>query len=273
MVHILNVEDLKHQLETLWNPVAECAQDNFCGAQDNFCGTTNLPSRLGMHPSDMSEMGSALDLSVKTPVKILRETPLKYQSNDHINNLQEEKENFLKFGKVPRFKFAGAVDWLGMNKKKAEIRFDFFQEARYILERVRDVFGSGDVFLDAAFGERISLGQASQTVLQYLKSHGLDGSLSVFWTSDLNCSGKVLWQGPNVRYNRPEARKFTLWLKKSSENVYLREYGIKSLMDHEIGTHFVSFLCQYFIKLIWNESQIQQCQQIEIFTRCLCYIN
>ena len=204
------------------------------------------PSQLGMPSSDKSEMDNAPDLSVKTPVKILRETPLKYQSNDHINNLQEEKENFLKFGKVPRFTFAGAVDWLGINKKKAEIRFDFFQEARYILERVRDVYGSGDVFLDAAFGERISLGQASQTVLQYLKSHGLDGSLSVFWTSDLNCSGKMLWQGPNVRYNRPEARKFTLWLKKSNENVYLREHGIKSLMDHEIGTHFVSFLCQVF---------------------------
>jgi len=46
-----------------------------------------------------------------------------------------------------------------------------------------------------------------------------------------------------VRYNRPEARKFTLWLKQSTENVYLREHGIQSLMDHEIGTHFVSFKC------------------------------
>lgn len=194
-----------------------------------------------MLSSDEDKMSSNFDPAVKTPVKILRETPLKYQSNDHINNLQEEKENFLKFGKIPQFQFAGAVDWLGTNKKNSEIRFDFFQEARYILERVRDVYGGGDVFFDAAFGEKISLSQASQTVLQYLKSHGLDGSLSVYWTSDLNCSGKMFWQGPNVRYNRPEARKFSLWLKKSSENVYLRELGIKSLMDHEIGTHFVSF--------------------------------
>jgi len=82
-----------------------------------------------MPSSDKSEMGNAPDQSVKTPVKILRETPLKYQSNDHINNLQEEKENFLKFGKVPRFTFAGAVDWLGINKKKAEIRFDFFSRS------------------------------------------------------------------------------------------------------------------------------------------------
>jgi len=184
-------------------------------------------------------MSSVFDPTVKTSVKILRETPLKYQSSDHINNLQEEKENFLKFGKVPRFKFAGSVDWLGINKKKTEIRFDFLPEARYVLERVRDVFGSGDVFLDAAFGQRISLSQASQTVLQYLKSHGLDGSLNVIWTNDLNGSGKMIWQGPSVRYNRPEARKFTLCLKQSSENVYLREHGIKSLMDHEIGTHFL----------------------------------
>ena len=180
-------------------------------------------------------------------MKILRETPLKYQSSDHINNLQEEKENFLKFGKLPRFKFAGSVDWLGIDKKKTRIRFDFFPEARYILERVRDAFGTGDVFLDAAFGQRISLGQASQTVLQYLKSHGLDGSLKVVWTNDLNGSGKMQWQGPSVRYNRPEARKFTLWLKQSSENVYLREHGIKSLMNHEIGTHFVSFFTKPLI--------------------------
>lgn len=189
--------------------------------------------------SDADEMSSAFDSPMKTSVKIYRETPLKYQSSDHINNLKEEKENFLKFGKVPRFKFAGSVDWLGANNPKTEIRFDFLPEARYILERVRDLFGSGDVFLDVAFGQRISPGQASQTVLQYLKSHGLDGSLSVVWASDLNASGKMFWQGPSVRYNRPEARKFTLWLKQSTENVYLREHGIQSLMDHEIGTHFL----------------------------------
>lgn len=185
-------------------------------------------------------MSSAFDPKMKTSVVIYRQTPLKYQSSDHINNLKEEKENFLKFGKVPKFKFAGSVDWLGpANKKKTEIRFDFLPEARYILERVRDIFGSGDVFLDLAFGKRISPGQASHTVLQYLKSHGLDGSLNVIWASDLNGSGKMFWQGPSVRYNRPEARKFTLWLKQSSENVYLREHGINSLMDHEIGTHFL----------------------------------
>lgn len=200
-----------------------------------------------MPPSDEDEICCALDPTVKTSVKILAETPLKYQSSDHINNLQEEKENFLKFGKLPRFKFAGSVDWLGIDKKKTRIRFDFLPEARYILERVRDAFGTGDVFLDAAFGQRISLGQASQTVLKYLKSHGLDGSLKVVWTNDLNGSGKMQWQGPSVRYNRPEARKFTLWLKQSSENVYLREHGIKSLMNHEIGTHFVSFFTKPLI--------------------------
>ena len=200
-------------------------------------------SALGEKSSGMSLRQShhAFDLTTKTPVKILRETPLKYQATDHINNLQEQKENFLKFGKIPKFKFTGAVDWMGTNKKKTEIRFDFLPEARNILERVKEIFGSGDNFVCAAFGERVSHSDANRAVLEYVKSHGLDGSLSVFWTNDLNCSGRMLWQGPNVRYNRPEARKFTLWLKRSSENTYLRQHGIKSLMDHEIGTHFVSF--------------------------------
>lgn len=110
-----------------------------------------------MLSSDEDEMSSNFDPAVKTPVKILRETPLKYQSNDHINNLQEEKENFLKFGKIPRFQFAGAVDWLGTNKKNSEIRFDFFQEARYILERVRVYTAAAMYFLTQLLEKRFLL--------------------------------------------------------------------------------------------------------------------
>lgn len=56
------------------------------------------------------------------------------------------------------------------------------------------------------------------------------------------CSAKMMWHGPNQRYNKPEARKFTLIVKNSSENCFLRETGIVCLANHEIGTHYVTFV-------------------------------
>jgi len=54
-------------------------------------------------------------------------------------------------------------------------------------------------------------------------------------------SARMMWHGPSQKYNKPEARKFSLILNSSnSENIFLREYGIRCLADHEIGTHFVS---------------------------------
>ena len=55
-------------------------------------------------------------------------------------------------------------------------------------------------------------------------------------------SAMMMWHGPGTKYNKPEARKYTLCIKKSSENAFLSEHGIKALADHEIGTHFVSFI-------------------------------
>ena len=45
----------------------------------------------------------------------------------------------------------------------------------------------------------------------------------------------MTWHGPALKKNRPEERKYTLWLKNSTENAFLREKGITCLADHEIG--------------------------------------
>jgi hypothetical protein len=176
----------------------------------------------------------------KTSVKVLHETPSKHRTALHITNLQEEKENFLRFGKIPKFKFTGSVDHY-FKKKKTNVRFEFLPEAKLILELVRQQYGSEDNFLDVAFGKRLTHSEATDFMVDYVKSHGLDGQLHIVWTSDLNCSGRMVWHGPNVRFNRPEARKFTLFLKRNQDNIFLRERGIRGLADHEIGTHFVSF--------------------------------
>lgn len=63
----------------------------------------------------------------------------------------------------------------------------------------------------------------------------------------------MMWQGPHVKYRRPEARKYSMWIKDSKDNNFLREKGIRCLSDHEIGTHFVSLtLAMYKIKEIGN---------------------
>ena len=54
-------------------------------------------------------------------------------------------------------------------------------------------------------------------------------------------SAKIIWKGPNLKCNRPEARKYTLLLNCNSDNMYLRSTGINCLANHEIGTHYVSF--------------------------------
>ena len=180
------------------------------------------------------------DPTAKTSVKVLKETPSRYRTALHITNLQEQKEKFLHFGVLPKFSYSGSIENVA-TRRKAEIRFDFLPEARLILERVQQQFGNGDRFLDAAFGARLDQSEATDYFMKYLRSHALDGLLNILWTNDLNCSGKMVWHGPNVRFNKPEARKFTLCLKSSEENIFLREHGIKGLADHEIGTHFVSF--------------------------------
>ena len=58
-------------------------------------------------------------------------------------------------------------------------------------------------------------------------------------------SAKMVWTGPVVNANKPELRRYSLWINGSDESNYMRESGIKCLMDHEIGTHFVSFFSNF----------------------------
>ena len=55
-------------------------------------------------------------------------------------------------------------------------------------------------------------------------------------------SARMMWHGPNVKRNKPEARRHTLIIKNSPDNFYLRQHGIICLANHEIGTHYVSFV-------------------------------
>ena len=71
-----------------------------------------------------------------------------------------------------------------------------------------------------------------------------------------------MWQGPHARFKRPEDRKYSMWIKDAKDNNFIREYGMRCLADHEIGTHFVSFSFSYHIKCL----EVLMTQNIAFFS-------
>lgn len=61
----------------------------------------------------------------------------------------------------------------------------------------------------------------------------------------------MMWVGPHAKYNKPEARSYSFWIKDTDDNNFIRQWGIRCLADHEIGTHFVSF----YVNVLERESE------------------
>ncbi|VDI15440.1 Hypothetical predicted protein [Mytilus galloprovincialis] len=176
-----------------------------------------------------------------TTIKTLEKQPIKFAAAICPLNLEEQKERFLKFGKLPKFVLKGSEDEIEnlFNKARNQIRFDLFGEAEYILKTVKEKYGDGDNYLAAQFGDKITKEEATQILEQYLRDNNLDGAMSIVWCADLASSARMMWIGPHCKHNRPEARNYSFWIKNSTDNNFLREQGIRCLADHEIGTHFL----------------------------------
>lgn len=149
----------------------------------------------------------------------------------------EERDNFIKYGILPKFKSVQRSEKY-LQKKYAAVETDLLPEAITILNKVRDQFGNDGSFIEAAYGEKITVNRASEVIHNYLVEHGIDGMMSVIFSSDLDCSGKMQWTGPLTKYNQPEKRNYSMWVKATYDNIYFRETGILNLTNHEIGTHF-----------------------------------
>ncbi|XP_071485128.1 uncharacterized protein [Diadema antillarum] len=176
----------------------------------------------------------------KIVIKKYDETPNRFRSKIDPLNLEEQKLQFLKHGVAPHFQFKVAPEKIEelSQTKRAEIEFDLLSAATHILEKVRHKYGTSNLCVEQMYGERITRETASQQLSHYLQQNGADGHITIGWARDLACSAKMVWCGPSTKANRPEARKYSLWLKDSSENLFLREKGIICLANHEIGTHF-----------------------------------
>ncbi|CAL1540294.1 unnamed protein product, partial [Lymnaea stagnalis] len=169
----------------------------------------------------------------------VQETVLTSQSVSVPLNLAEEKAKFIRTGVAPQFEVKDPTKLSEIaNKMKNQIRFDLLASAEYILEHVRDKYGDGERYLEHAYGPRITAEEATPMLLEYIEENSLTQSLKIHWCDNLACSAKMVWKGPLVNANRPERRKYSLWINASDENNYMRESGIRCLMDHEIGTHF-----------------------------------
>ncbi|XP_033095961.1 uncharacterized protein KIAA0895-like [Anneissia japonica] len=164
------------------------------------------------------------------------ETPNRFKSKmDPINNV-ELRENFLEHGRIPKFQIRASQN---LRARHIDIKFDLLSEATAILEKVCRSFGSGDAFIEKAFGDEITVEDATEQLKTYLYKNNCNNQVKICWSKDLVCSGKMCWYGPCIQANRPEARSFSLLLQNSKENMFIRERGIKCLADHEVGTHYL----------------------------------
>ncbi|KAK7478871.1 hypothetical protein BaRGS_00029852 [Batillaria attramentaria] len=176
----------------------------------------------------------------QSPRVKIEELPRAFTPSETAGNIQVQKERFLKHGKTPMFVVEGdtaSVEELSA-KVSGQIRFEFLGEAEYILRKVKDRYGVGENYLDHIYGPRISQEEANGLLMDYINENSLRESLDVFWSHNMTCSARMVWRGPNNRCNKPESRRYSLWVNGTEENPYLRRTGFVCLLDHEIGTHF-----------------------------------
>lgn len=170
----------------------------------------------------------------------IEQLPKAFFTSEHVGNIQVQKERFLKHGKTPIFVVQGdtaSVEELA-NKANGQIRFEFLGEAEYILRKVKEEYGVGENYLDHIYGPPITQDEANDILMDYINENSLHESLDVFWSYSMTCSARMVWKGLNNKCNKPELRRYSLWLNGTNENPYLRRTGFLCLLDHEIGTHF-----------------------------------
>ena len=130
--------------------------------------------------------------------------------------------------------------------KAVLVRDTLFGESLRILEEVNTIYGSGDAYLEAVMGPRITQRAAHAALEQYVKQEGLGDEVALKWSSKITCSACLA--SPR-RINRLGRNRFTFTINSTEENLYLRETAINCLADHEIGTHLVSFYIRMFASI------------------------
>lgn len=114
-----------------------------------------------------------------------------YTLIEKTQNLQEQKESFLRNGTTPTFYHH---EHMKQNPpgKSAEIRFDLLGEAEFILNKVKQHYGNGERFLNHMFGPYISQEQANNILMDYIRENSLQESLNVYWSNNMTCRWSII---------------------------------------------------------------------------------
>lgn len=125
--------------------------------------------------------------SESTKVKTLKQLPLKYAPTLFPLNNEEEKEDFLKTGKIPNFELKGTNEEIEnfYSSARNHIRFDLFGEAVHILNKVKEEYGEHQKFVEDQYGLKISKEDATKKLIQYLKENKLEGCMDIVWCKDM----------------------------------------------------------------------------------------
>jgi hypothetical protein len=171
-------------------------------------------------------------------IRLYDSVPTKSMAVMHIVNQDEVKKKFLESKIPPVLKFKGDQAAIqNMMVKYNKPNFHHFFKAKYILDLVKAKFPNGLwSYYQANFGERISTKECMSAVGRYLSQNNISGEISVNFAPGLTCSGRII--SFFVEKNKPETRRYDIWINDEINNQFLRKNGIISLCDHEIGTHY-----------------------------------
>jgi hypothetical protein len=156
----------------------------------------------------------------------------------HIINQDEVKRKFFESNIPPVLQFKASQKVIqGILVRHSKPNYKYFFKAKNILDIVKKKYGTdSNKFFEANFGRRVTSKDCIDLVGKYLVDNKIGGEITINFAPGLTCSGRIT--SYNWRKDRPEARKFVIWINDGEENQFLREDGIVCLCDHEIGTHY-----------------------------------
>lgn len=173
-----------------------------------------------------------------TTIKIYNSVPSHSMPPLHITNQEEVKKKFFESKIPPVLEFkADKRSIQNILIKHSKTNYEHFFKAKNILDLIRCKFPDGIfAYYEANFGKKITSKECVDILGKYLSENKIAGDISINFAPGLTCSGRIT--SYNVNKNKPETRKFSIWINDGEENQFLRKKGIISLSDHEIGTHY-----------------------------------
>lgn len=169
---------------------------------------------------------SKQNLKKKTIKKFKKKKKLFSKLTDLVPyNLEEEKRKFYESGCTynPQFTYKSKKIKLRLEEPQSEL----LPLAEKVIEKVLSVYGSDSRYF-RTYGKRVTIQEMHEKFNEYVESQGLAEVTKIkFMTSNLS----------NARFIY--SKKAGCCTVVIGVPLFFREQGIKDLLNHEIGTHFL----------------------------------